>query len=145
MGVTPYVAGTFVTFALPAYAEKAVSRQRQVCAEVCARSVTDARSELGIRTDKSVAMPTAFLTLRGRLAWGHDFDLQPRRLGRPSGRCRARASSSTAPRRHSDSALATAAIERKWTNGWSAVAAFKGEFSNVTRSYAGKGVVRYAW
>ena len=22
---------------------------------------------------------------------------------------------------------------------------FEGEFSNVTRSYAGKGVVRYAW
>ena len=33
----------------------------------------------------------------------------------------------------------------KWPNGWSAAAAFEGEFSNVTRSYAGKGVVRYAW
>jgi hypothetical protein len=27
----------------------------------------------------------------------------------------------------------------------SAAATFEGEFSNVTRSYAGKGVVRYAW
>jgi len=25
------------------------------------------------------------------------------------------------------------------------VATFEGEFSDVTRSYAGKGVVRYAW
>jgi hypothetical protein len=33
----------------------------------------------------------------------------------------------------------------KWTNGWSAAGTFEGEFSNVTRSYAGKGVVRYAW
>jgi len=29
--------------------------------------------------------------------------------------------------------------------GWSTAATFEGEFSDVTRSYAGKGVVRYAW
>jgi hypothetical protein len=33
----------------------------------------------------------------------------------------------------------------KWMNGWSAAATFEGEFSSVTNSYAGKGVVRYAW
>ena len=43
-----------------------------------------------------------------------------------------------------DAALATASAEVKWLNGWSAAATFEGEFSNVTRSYAGKGVVRYA-
>jgi autotransporter-associated beta strand protein len=45
----------------------------------------------------------------------------------------------------SDSALVTASIEKKWLNGWSATATFEGEFSDVTRSYAGKGVVRYQW
>jgi hypothetical protein len=45
----------------------------------------------------------------------------------------------------SDSALTTASAEWKWINGWSAAATFEGEFSNVTRSYAGKGAVRYAW
>jgi hypothetical protein len=44
-----------------------------------------------------------------------------------------------------DSALTTASAESKWLNGWSAAATFEGEFSNVTQSYAGKGVVRYAW
>jgi DcuC family C4-dicarboxylate transporter len=39
----------------------------------------------------------------------------------------------------------TAMIERKWTSGFSLAGTFEGEFSNVTRSYAGKGVVRYAW
>jgi hypothetical protein len=43
-----------------------------------------------------------------------------------------------------DSALTTASAEMKWTNGWSA-AAFEGEFSEITRSYAGKGVLLYAW
>jgi hypothetical protein len=41
--------------------------------------------------------------------------------------------------------LTTASIERKWINNWSIAATFEGEFSNVTSSYAGKGVVRYAW
>ena len=43
----------------------------------------------------------------------------------------------------SGSALVTSAAETKWLNGWSAGAAFEGEFSAVTVSYAGKGVVRY--
>ncbi len=44
-----------------------------------------------------------------------------------------------------DTALATASAEMKWLNGFSLAAIFEGEFSDVTRSYAGKGVVRYAW
>jgi hypothetical protein len=44
-----------------------------------------------------------------------------------------------------DSALVTGSVEKKWLNGWSAAGTFEGEFSGVTRSYAGKGVVRYAW
>jgi hypothetical protein len=43
-----------------------------------------------------------------------------------------------------EAALTTASAEMKWQNGWSAAATFEGEFSDVTRSYAGKGVVRYA-
>jgi len=39
----------------------------------------------------------------------------------------------------------SAVIERKWMNGWSAGTAFDGESSNVTSSYAGKGVARYTW
>ncbi len=42
-----------------------------------------------------------------------------------------------------DVALVTAA-EKKWLNCWSA-ATFEGEFSQVTTSCAGKGVVRYSW
>ncbi len=44
-----------------------------------------------------------------------------------------------------DAALTTASAELNWMNGWSAAATFEGEFSDVTRSYAGKGVVRYSW
>ena len=39
-----------------------------------AKDVTDARTELGIRTDKPFVMADGILTLRGRLAWAHDYD-----------------------------------------------------------------------
>ena len=45
----------------------------------------------------------------------------------------------------SNSALVTGAAEMKWLNGWTTAATFEGEFSNVTRTYAGKGVARYQW
>jgi hypothetical protein len=41
-----------------------------------------------------------------------------------------------------DSALTTASAEMKWLNGVSLAATFEGEFSDVTKSYAGKRVAR---
>jgi hypothetical protein len=35
--------------------------------------------------------------------------------------------------------------EMRWMNGWSAALTFDGEFSPISSSYAGKGVVRYTW
>jgi hypothetical protein len=45
--------------------------------------------------------------------------------------------------RASESARRIASTELKWRNGFSRGRAFEGEFSDVTRSYAGKGVRRY--
>jgi hypothetical protein len=39
-----------------------------------AKSVTDARSEFALRTDKSWALQDSIFNLRGRAAWAHDFD-----------------------------------------------------------------------
>ena len=44
-----------------------------------------------------------------------------------------------------DAVLTTASAEMKFVSGISLAATFEGEFSDVTRSYAGKGVVRYTW
>ncbi|MGM4921512.1 hypothetical protein AB8A31_01265 [Tardiphaga sp. 804_B3_N1_9] len=44
-----------------------------------------------------------------------------------------------------DAALTTASAEMSFTSGLSVAATFEGEFSDVTRSYAGKGVARYTW
>ena len=42
-------------------------------------------------------------------------------------------------------ALTAASAGLKWSNGFSFTATFDGEFSDVTRSYAGKAVARYQW
>ena len=109
-----------------------------------AKDVTDTRTELGIRTDKSWALTDGLLTLRGRFAWAHDFD-PDRSIAATFQTLPGASFVVNGAAQAADSALTSASIEMKWRNGWSAAATFEGEFSNVTRSYAGKGVVRYAW
>jgi uncharacterized protein with beta-barrel porin domain len=148
IGITPYAAGQFTTFDLPAYAESVVSGAGTFALAYGARDVTDTRSELGFRTDKSYAMPDswngAILTLRGRFAWAHDYD-PDRSIGATFQSLPGASFVVNGAAQASDSALTTASVEMKWLSGWSAAATFEGEFSNVTSSYAGKGVVRYTW
>jgi uncharacterized protein with beta-barrel porin domain len=144
MGITPYAAGQFTTFDLPAYAEQALSGANTFALAYGSRSVTDTRSELGVRTDRSFAMQNAILTLRTRFAWAHDFN-PDRNIAATFQTLPGASFVVGGAAQASDSALTTASVEMKWLNGWSAAATFEGEFSNVTRSYAGKGVVRYTW
>jgi uncharacterized protein with beta-barrel porin domain len=144
IGITPYAAGQFTTFDLPAYAESALAGSSAFALSYAAKSVTDPRSELGLRTDKSFAMPDGVLTLRGRLAWAHDYDTD-RSIGATFQSLPGASFVVNGAAQASDSALTTASAELKWRNGWSAAATFEGEFSNVTTSYAGRGVVRYQW
>jgi uncharacterized protein with beta-barrel porin domain len=144
IGITPYAAAQFVTFGLPAYAESVISGSPAFALTYGAKDVTDVRSELGVRTDKSWAMADGILTLRGRFAWAHDYD--PGRSIAATFQALPGASFVVnGAAQAADSALTTASLEMKWKNGWSAAATFEGEFSNVTTSYAGKGVVRYVW
>ncbi|AWC23105.1 Extracellular serine protease precursor [Aminobacter sp. MSH1] len=144
VGFTPYAAGQFTAFDMPSYAEQTVGGSNTFALSYESRSVTDTRAELGLRMDKSFDMADGVLTLRGRLAWAHNFN--PDRSLTATFQTLPGASfvvngAAMAP----DSALITAAVEKRWLNGWSAAASFEGEFSNVTRSYSGKGVLRYAW
>jgi uncharacterized protein with beta-barrel porin domain len=129
---------------LPAYAESALSGANTFALAYGAKSVTDPRSELGLRSDKSFAMQDAILTLRGRAAWAHDYD-PGRSIGATFQTLPGASFVVNGAAQVSDSALVMASAEMKWMNGWSAGATFEGEFSDVTESYAGKGVVRYAW
>jgi uncharacterized protein with beta-barrel porin domain len=144
VGITPYAAGQFTTFDLPAYAESALVGSNTFALSYGSQTVTDSRSELGVRTDKSYAIQDAILTLRGRFAWAHDFN-PDRNIAATFQALPGASFVVNGAAQAADSALTTASIEMKWRNGWSTAATFEGEFSNVTRSYAGKGVVRYNW
>ena len=144
VGLTPYAAAQLTTFDLPAYAEQVISGASTFALSYGAHSPTDTRSELGLRSDKSFALDNAVLTLRGRVAWAHDFD-PDRSIAATFQALPGASFAVNGAGQAADSALTTASAELKWTNGWSMAATFEGEFSAVTRSYAGKGVVRYAW
>jgi uncharacterized protein with beta-barrel porin domain len=143
LGVTPYGAAQVTVFDLPSYAEQAIGGGL-FALNYDSKDVTDTRSELGFRADRSFVVGDAILTLRGRAAWAHDFDTD--RSVSATFQTLPGASfivngAAMAP----DSALITASAETTWRNGWSVAATFDGEFSDVTASYAAKGVVRYAW
>jgi autotransporter-associated beta strand protein len=144
IGLTPYAAGQVTTFMLPAYAESVVGGSNTFALSYTAKDVTATRSELGLRTDKSFSMDNRILTLRGRAAWAHDFNTD-RSVAATFQTLPGASFTVNGATPAADAALTTASVEMKWLNGWSVAGTFEGEFSNVTRSYAGKGVVRYAW
>ena len=144
VGLTPYAAMQITALDLPAYAESLVAGTGNFALAYDGKTITAPRTELGLRADKSFALDGALLTLRGRAAWAHDYQndrtLQATFQSLPgasfvvNGAMAAR-----------DAALTSASAEVAWRSGFSLAATFEGEFSETTRSYAGKGVVRYTW
>ena len=143
MGVTPYAAGQFTTYSLPAYAEQVLSGTGMFALNYAAKDVTASRTELGVRLDKSWAMQTAILTLRGRLAWAHDFNTDRNISAVFQTLPGASFVVGGAAQAH-DSALTTASAEGQMAERLVGRGDVRGQFSNVTNSYAGKGVMRYS-
>ncbi|MET4040468.1 autotransporter-associated beta strand protein [Bradyrhizobium sp. RT6a] len=144
IGLTPYAAAQVTNFNLPNYSEVSLNGGGLFALNYASQSLTDTRSELGLRTDKSYAMQNGVLTLRGRAAWAHDYN---------PGRA-VTALFQTLPgtsfvvngaRIDADSALVSASAEMKWLGGFSIAGTFDGEFSGNVASYSGKGVFKYAW
>ncbi|MBR1222981.1 autotransporter domain-containing protein [Bradyrhizobium sp. U87765 SZCCT0131] len=143
-GLSPYIAGQFTTIALPAYAEQALAGSNAFSLGYAAKDATAARSELGLRADRSWLVADAILSLRGRAAWAHNFNPQasvsatfqtlPGASFVVNGAAQAR-----------NAALTTASAEIAWRNGVSLVATFEGEFADRAQAYAGKGALRVAW
>ena len=143
-GLSPYAAVQATLFDQPAYAEQVVSGTSAFALSYASRRATDTRSELGLRSDKSVALQDGVLSFRGRFAWAHDFN--PNRSAAATFQVLPGASFTTSGAAQArDSALTTASVEMNWFNGWSAAATFESELSAVTHAYGGKGTLRYAW
>jgi autotransporter-associated beta strand protein len=144
LGITPYAAGQSTALVLPGYAEQVVSGAQTFALGYNAKTVIDSRTELGVRTDRTIALVDAALVMRGRFAWVHDFN--PDRSVAAAfqtlpGAGFVVAGAAQAP----NSALAALSAQVTWLNGWSAATSFEADASSVTRSYAGKAVVRAVW
>jgi autotransporter-associated beta strand protein len=142
--LTPYAAGQFTTYRLPSYTEQVASGANTFALSYNGKDVTATRSELGLRTEKAVALDDSTLMLRGRLAWAHDFNtdrnVQAAFLTLPGSAFVVNGAQPAA-----DTALTTVSAEMLWRNGWSASATADAQLSDTTHSYSGKGVVRYSW
>jgi uncharacterized protein with beta-barrel porin domain len=142
--LTPYAAGQFISYRLPSYAEQAASGTSLFALAYDGKTATAARSELGVKTEKAVLLSDAMLVLRSRLAWAHEFDTT-RSVSAAFQALPASAFVVNGARPAVDTALTSLSAELAWRNGWSAAATFDSQLSDTTRSYAGKGTVRYAW
>ncbi len=141
---TPYAAGQFTSYHLPSYTEQVASGANTFALSYNGKDVTATRSELGLRSEKAVALTDSTLMLRGRLAWAHDFNtdrnVQATFLALPGSAFVVNGASPAA-----DTALTTISAEMLWRNGWSASATADAQLSDTTHSYSGKGVIRYSW
>ncbi len=144
IGITPYAAGQFTSLDMPSYAEQVQAGANTFALSYGAQNVTDTRSEFGLRSDKSFTVGDSVLMLGGRAAWAHDFNTDRSATATFQALPGASFTVNGAAQAH-DSALTTASAEMKWPSGWSTAASFEGEFSSVSSSYAGKGVMRYTW
>jgi autotransporter-associated beta strand protein len=142
--ITPYAAGQFISYHLPSYAEQVAFGANTFALSYNGKDVTATRTELGLRSEKAVALTDATLMLRGRLAWAHDFNtdrnVQATFLTLPGSAFVVNGAQPAA-----DTALTTVSAEMLWRNGWSASATADAQLSDTTHSYSGKGVVRYNW
>ena len=108
-------------------------------------TASDTRTELGARFDHVALVDRdAVLTLRGRLAWAHDWVSDPSLTALfqtlPGASFVVTGAS---PVR--DSALASAGAELRLANGVTLLGKFDGEFAGRSNTYAGTGTVRVAW
>lgn len=142
LGVAAYAAGQVTSFNLPAAGDQAMLSANPFASAFGAVNAVDSRSELGMRTSKSFDLLNGLLTLRGRFAWVHDFNASAAASGTPQP-----PPGSNLPGlvQSPNAALTGASAELRWSNGWLAAATFESEFSGMTRSFTGRGVVRYGW
>ena len=143
-GVTPYAAVQAQSFRTPTYSEADLTNGG-FGLTYSSRTSTDTRSELGTRFDH-VALVDAgsVLTLRGRLAWAHDWVSDPS-LAAAFEALPGAGFIVNGATPAKNSALASAGAELRFANGVSLLAKFDGEFAGHAQTYTGTGMLRVNW
>ena len=141
----PYAAFQAQAFYTPAYSESAASGSPIFALAYAAHTTTTTRSELGARTERTIALDNgAILALRTRAAWAHDhwsnaglaatFESLPGSSFAVNGAV-------PAP----NSLLALAGAEIRFKNGVAVAAWFDSELAKRSQAYTGTARLSYAW
>ena len=144
---TPYGAIQGQSFHTPGYGEVAVVGSNGLALNFAARTATAIRGEVGLRTDKVIAIDRGSqFNLFSKVAYAHDEVSDPNLTanftvlgagGTPFTVFGARPSR--------DLALTTAGAEWRLANGISLLTKFDGEFGERSQTYSGTGRIRYTW
>ncbi|HZC76921.1 MAG TPA: autotransporter domain-containing protein, partial [Ktedonobacterales bacterium] len=143
-GITPYGALQAQSFHTPTYSETDFAAGG-FGLSYNSRTASDTRGELGTRFDHAAWVdPGAELTLRGRLAWAHDWISDPTLTAVFQALPGASfVVNGATPVR--DSALASAGAELRLANGVTLLGQFDGEFAGRSETYTGTGTLRVNW
>ena len=142
---TPYGAIQAQSFRTPGYTEIATAGSNQFALTFAGRTATAIRGELGLRSDKVMAVDNGGqLNLFGKLAYAHDEVSDPSLaanfLGLPIATFTV-----LGARPSRELALTTAGAEWRLANGISFLTKFDGEFGERSQTYTGTGRIRYTW
>jgi outer membrane autotransporter protein len=143
IGITPYAAAQTQWFHTPRYSETDLSGGG-FGLTYNAMTANDTRSELGARFDDLMVVSNMPLILRARLAWAHDWVINPA-LGAIFQSLPGASFTVNGAAPPPNSALASAGAELHMTKNWSLLAKFDGEFARGSQTYAGSGTLRYTW
>jgi len=144
VGITPYAALQAQSFRTPAYSEIDLSGGG-FGLTYNARSATDTRGELGARFDRAMLVaPGTALTLRGRLAFAHDWVSDPA-LSAVFQTLPAASFVVNGATPAKDTALVSAGADLHLVRGVTLSAKFDGAFADRAQTYAGNGTLRYRW
>ncbi|WP_420104009.1 autotransporter outer membrane beta-barrel domain-containing protein [Bosea sp. (in: a-proteobacteria)] len=143
-GVTPYAAAQVTTVALPGYSETALTGTSPFALSYAGRDTTRTRSELGLRADADLAVAHLPLKLQGGIAWVHNYTIGNSAIATFLGLPGATFSVNGAALDR-NALRTTASAELTLGKGLSLAALFEGEFAANSRSFGGKGALRYSW
>jgi uncharacterized protein YhjY with autotransporter beta-barrel domain len=144
VAVTPYAAMQALSYHSPNYSETDLTGGG-FGLNYNAMTATDTRSELGSRFDAPTMLASMPLTLRGRLAWAHDWVSNNPALEAAFQALPGASFTVNGAPLPKDSALASAGAVLRITPTLSLAAKFDGEFADGSQTYAGTGTLRYTW
>jgi uncharacterized protein with beta-barrel porin domain len=143
LGVTPYTALQAQDFHTPGYSESDASGGG-FGLSYAAMNAIDVRTEIGSRLDAPTLVAGMPLTLRGRMAWVHDFVTNPALSAVFQVLPGSNFVVNGAPIPH-DSALVSAGAELFLAPNWTLLTKFDSEFARGSQTYAGSGTLRHSW